>query len=336
MNNFKQHSARGYSRDLVPLDVLQNTLSPPQHPLYHMAGLPPSPPYLGSSASPPPPESRRSLTHDRSSPGTPAELSNSSDSSGHRCLWIDCTKAFSDPETLYNHLCNDHIGRKSTNNLCLTCKWKDCGTTCAKRDHITSHLRGTFILLPHILVTYHRISCAVHTPLKPHICEICSKSFKRPQDLKKHEKIHTEEHHAQHKHSKAITVVDPAYVSRVRGEPVNKGPPLTSSNLKVPSDPPKSRSTSASDFGVLPTPSPEMHPSSVHHPHTTTPDGYIQTLPSWEVLRPEVSVGSKRSHEYSVDDFFSDMKKRRVSPSYDPREFDCSALSIFVPTYILH
>lgn len=48
--------------------------------------------------------------------------------------------------------------------------------------------------------------------------KICKKSFKRPQDLKKHEKIHTEEHHQQHKHSKAITVVDPAYVSRVRGD----------------------------------------------------------------------------------------------------------------------
>ena len=58
----------------------------------------------------------------------------------------------------------------------------------------------------------------MHTPLKPHICDICKKSFKRPQDLKKHEKIHTEEHHAQHKHSKAITVSDPAYSSRVRGE----------------------------------------------------------------------------------------------------------------------
>jgi hypothetical protein len=44
---------------------------------------------------------------------------------------------------LYTHLCNDHIGRKSTNNLCLTCKWNGCGTSCAKRDHITSHLRGT-------------------------------------------------------------------------------------------------------------------------------------------------------------------------------------------------
>src|SRR6266850_5211787 len=51
----------------------------------------------------------------------------------------------------------------------------------------------------------------VHTPLKPHICEICNKTFKRPQDLKKHEKIHTEEHHAQHKHSKALTVPDSIY-----------------------------------------------------------------------------------------------------------------------------
>ncbi|KAF9040390.1 hypothetical protein BDZ89DRAFT_919588, partial [Hymenopellis radicata] len=77
-------------------------------------------------------------------------------------------------------------------------------------------------------------------------------SFKRPQDLKKHEKIHTEEHHAQHKHSKAITVVDPAYVTRVRGEEQKRGP-------------------------------------------------------------------IKRSHDYSVDDFFTDMKKRRVNPSYDSR-----------------
>lgn len=44
---------------------------------------------------------------------------------------------------------------------------------------------------------------AVHTPLKPHACGICNKTFKRPQDLKKHEKIHTEEHHILHKHSKA-------------------------------------------------------------------------------------------------------------------------------------
>lgn len=83
--------------------------------------LPPSP----RSASPPPSDKKF-------------------ESDTQKCLWFDCTLAFPDPEALYNHLCNDHIGRKSTNNLCLTCKWKDCGTACAKRDHITSHLRGKF------------------------------------------------------------------------------------------------------------------------------------------------------------------------------------------------
>jgi len=50
---------------------------------------------------------------------------------------------------------------------------------------------------------------------------------------------------------------------------------------------------------------------------------YLQnSIPSWEVLRSEpVSAGSKRSHDdYSVDDFFTDMKKRRVNPSYDPSQ----------------
>ncbi|KAJ7040381.1 hypothetical protein C8F04DRAFT_1254133 [Mycena alexandri] len=157
-----------------------------------------------------------------------------------KCQWQDCTQAVPDPETLYNHLCNEHIGRKSTNNLCLTCKWKDCGTSCAKRDHITSHLR-------------------VHTPLKPHICEICKKSFKRPQDLKKHEKIHTEEHHAQHKHSKAITVADPAYASRVRGD-------STAASASAPRA--QSRSSSASDGSYPnfpPTPSPDFSPPPMHH-----------------------------------------------------------------------
>ncbi|UZJ51074.1 hypothetical protein CBS101457_000394 [Exobasidium rhododendri] len=91
------------------------------------------------------------------------------------CRWVGCSKSYEDPEDLYVHLCNDHVGRKSTNNLCLTCKWTDCDVTCAKRDHITSHLR-------------------VHTPLKPHACDSCGKLFKRPQDLKKHERIHTEQH----------------------------------------------------------------------------------------------------------------------------------------------
>lgn len=265
------------------------------------------------TALPPSPSASPSATPDSPNNSTP---SAPPPTESHRCLWQDCTQSFVDPETLYNHLCNDHIGRKSTNNLCLTCKWKDCGTSCAKRDHITSHLR-------------------VHTPLKPHVCEICKKSFKRPQDLKKHEKIHTEEHHQQHKHSKAITVVDPAYVSRVRGESATRASDVKSSSKpasstqlhRVPASRSKSHSSSESDgspFGLLPTPSPELGHSSAHAhghpPHDMFMDN--QSLPSWEVLRPEdvsIPIGSKRSHDYSVDDFFTDMKKRRVNPAYDPR-----------------
>ncbi|KAF9056578.1 hypothetical protein BJ165DRAFT_1434680 [Panaeolus papilionaceus] len=121
-----------------------------------------SSPNINNNSSPPP------TTTTSTSPTTTTsninklddEISNTNNNNDsqqplHKCLWQDCTQAFVDPETLYNHLCNDHIGRKSTNNLCLTCKWKDCGTSCAKRDHITSHLR-------------------VHTPLKPHVCEVHS------------------------------------------------------------------------------------------------------------------------------------------------------------------
>ncbi|KAJ2595048.1 hypothetical protein H4R99_005515 [Coemansia sp. RSA 1722] len=90
------------------------------------------------------------------------------------CHWKDCSAGtFTDPETLYAHVTNDHIGRKSTGNLCLECKWEGCQVKRTKRDHITSHVR-------------------VHIPLKPYKCPQCTKSFKRPQDLKKHEKTHTD------------------------------------------------------------------------------------------------------------------------------------------------
>ncbi|KAJ1991288.1 hypothetical protein EDC05_003507 [Coemansia umbellata] len=92
-----------------------------------------------------------------------------------RCLWVGCTAgAFNDPEVLYEHITSDHVGRKSTGNLCLECKWEGCHVKRSKRDHITSHIR-------------------VHVPFKPHRCAHCMKTFKRPQDLKKHEKTHMEE-----------------------------------------------------------------------------------------------------------------------------------------------
>ena len=87
------------------------------------------------------------------------------------CKWINCTRSFTDPQKLYDHLCDFHVGRKSNKNLSLSCKWDNCKTITSKRDHLTSHLR-------------------VHIPLKPYSCNDCEKKFKRPQDLKKHKKTH--------------------------------------------------------------------------------------------------------------------------------------------------
>lgn len=110
---------------------------------------------------------------------------------------------------------------------------------------------------------------SVHTPLKPHLCDVCNKSFKRPQDLKKHEKIHTEAHHAQHKHSKAITVKGSAAKS-----------------AKSPFDGDDSSSGNS--------------PSQIRYPS----------------LDGRESQGLKRRRD-PVEEFLTDMKKRRVEPSYD-------------------
>ncbi|RKP34481.1 hypothetical protein BJ085DRAFT_10071, partial [Dimargaris cristalligena] len=69
------------------------------------------------------------------------------------------------------HITQCHIGRKASNNLCLTCHWDNCRFQAKKRDHITSHMRS-------------------HIDYRPHLCPLCQKSFKRPQDLKKHERTH--------------------------------------------------------------------------------------------------------------------------------------------------
>ncbi|KAJ9051858.1 hypothetical protein DSO57_1000518 [Entomophthora muscae] len=98
------------------------------------------------------------------------------------CRWSGCSLIFNDSEELLIHCTNDHIGRKSTNNLCLDCHWEGCDVKTTKRDHITSHLK-------------------VHVSHKPHVCPRCAKTFKRPQDLKKHEKLHMDGQDGHHQES---------------------------------------------------------------------------------------------------------------------------------------
>lgn len=110
---------------------------------------------------------------------------------------------------------------------------------------------------------------SVHTPLKPHPCSVCGKTFKRPQDLKKHERIHTQEHHQLHKLSKAATSFDPAFNERVAvadlRRPSNNslGVGLTSHH-DYSNSPPLSNSLSPSSSTSHSSPYDRLMPNAVH------------------------------------------------------------------------
>jgi len=92
---------------------------------------------------------------------------------------------------------------------------------------------------------------------------------------------------------------------------------------------------SASHLAASSSPSPILAP-----PQAPSPDLFLHHQP-WETLRHEagttsIPTGSKRTHEYSFDDFFSDMKKRRVNPSYDNRRNNVPTLFVVLVFLTLH
>ncbi|CAG8560231.1 9931_t:CDS:2 [Ambispora leptoticha] len=193
------------------------------------------------------------------------------------CLWSQCLKVFDDPEILYHHLANDHVGRKSTGNLCLECHWDKCEVVTSKRDHITSHLR-------------------VHVPLKPHTCETCKKSFKRPQDLKKHEKIHTEEHQHQ--------------ISMHKSERMQRN-----QQLQAPTPPhyPRSARSSSVDSTTSSHPGP-LSPQSI----ASNGSNHDRTV-LWYPTNSRVS--NKRGLDV-LDELCWDVKKQRVAPVFNQEMSD--------------
>lgn len=88
------------------------------------------------------------------------------------CLWLNCNRVFDHAKVLYQHICEDHVGKKRPVDYEYHCMWSSCRHPMTlKRDHLISHIM-------------------VHVPLKNFSCDTCEKKFKRSHDLKKHVKTH--------------------------------------------------------------------------------------------------------------------------------------------------
>lgn len=238
------------------------------------------------------------------------------------CKWLDCTQQFVTAEDLYNHLCKVHVGRKSTNNLSLTCKWDKCRVSTVKRDHITSHIR-------------------VHVPLKPYKCDSCAKRFKRRQDLKKHVKIHADDSTPTEQTSKNSTASSSGmhpYIGMRPGFPLSTGYNIDNYPLHTPQGFPldygypqyaipghhnsQQDDYSSSLLYSNPQYSPLQKPSAPQN----RPDYSSQLNTEGGVLSHvfnESSIGSsdlyhnrKRSYE-PTNDLFEDIKRAKIQPVYN-------------------
>lgn len=251
-------------------------------------------PASASTSSPVSPISAASPASSTSSASPTADKANRSPSQTPetlRCKWLSCTSTFENAELLYSHLCDVHVGRKSTNNLSLTCRWANCRVITVKRDHITSHIR-------------------VHVPLKPYKCDFCQKNFKRPQDLKKHVKTHAEDSPSTADGRKASAAeARPAY--RSNGYPDQY--PL--------------HSHGSVDYGYNYHQQDYTHPM-YHQPYVPR-NRYNQVSPPGSVSVPtgfgaeqfgasyEQDLASRKRVHDAAFDFLDDIKRARITPNYN-------------------
>ncbi|KAG9235299.1 transcription regulator PAC1 [Amylocarpus encephaloides] len=206
------------------------------------------------------------------------------------CQWDKCSEKCTSAEALFEHICEKHVGRKSTNNLNLTCGWNSCRTTTVKRDHITSHIR-------------------VHVPLKPHKCDFCGKAFKRPQDLKKHVKTHADD---------SVLLRSPEQHGGPSGyRQGGKGLLMANPHHLA------ATATGYYDHASQMHPGPPPQYGSAHHaPH---PGYYAPQQPAYGPVYYNVSHGGDMGHHAAYDsrrrgyealnDFFGDAKRRQIDPS---------------------
>ncbi|KAG5360331.1 pH-response transcription factor [Yarrowia sp. B02] len=207
------------------------------------------------------------------SEGSPNTNGSGSDGENLVCKWGPCNKTFSSAEKLYAHLCDAHVGRKCTHNLSLVCNWDNCGIVTVKRDHITSHIR-------------------VHVPLKPYKCDFCTKSFKRPQDLKKHVKTHADDNEQAH-NAYAKPHMQHAHQQQQQQQQRYMQYPTYSSGYEYPY-----YRYSQPQVQV------PMVPSYAAVGHMPTPP-----------MHPHAPIDRKRQWD-TTSDFFDDIKRARVTPNY--------------------
>ncbi|KAI3632067.1 hypothetical protein MIR68_009903 [Amoeboaphelidium protococcarum] len=229
-----------------------------------------------------------------------ADNNNNEQSEDNVCMWmidsengqfLSCGMQFDAAVDLFNHINNDHIGRRAGGNLCLQCFWlqpsgittmnqmhnnhledqqqqktelhlSPCGHSVEKRDHIVSHIRV------HV-VNY-----------KPYECPICAKRFSRSQDCKKHEKTHNS------------------------GKGANSGKPSVAGYQNPPHPPTQSPSAEV-----------QMHQSPVYIQRKRQSD--FQLTQQQQQQQLSQYLPERRDLGNVMQQFLGSIKRQRIQPRYD-------------------